>query len=133
MYGNFFDEIGLTGLSEDEKLVFVQHYQDELDARVGKKVLEGLPEDKIREYELVVAGDQTMIDNIMVENPDFKNDPIYNALAQTTNLPPDSKELIDEYAIVKWLNVNFPEYSEVVREISAGLKQEVKTNSRMFQ
>ena len=49
-------------------------------------------------------------------------------LQQASGLPADSPQLQAEYAATKWLEVNRPDYRDVVARTLEGLKQEIMQN-----
>ena len=50
-------------------------------------------------------------------------------LVEASNLPPDDSNLKAEFAATKWLELNRPDYRDVVAQTMAELRQEIM-NSR---
>ncbi len=122
----FLEEIGLNELPEEQKKPFLQHIYDELELRVGTKLSDGMTDEQLSEFESIIDRK----DNIVVAwlkkfAPDYKNDSGFSQLQKATGLNEDDSTLRAEYAATKWLEVNRPDYRNVVSEVLEGLKKEV--------
>ena len=124
----FLEEIGLGGMPSDQKEAFKSHMQEELETRVGAKMSEGLTKDQIAEFERIIDGDTATIQSILHSVGDYKNDEIYRLLITRAGFEEGSEELDTEYASVKWLTKNRPDYQQIVADVSAILKQEIIEN-----
>lgn len=126
----FLDELGLQDMPAAQKDAFLKHIYDELELRVGTKLSEGLSEDQLTEFEKIIDRDQqTIQDWVRVHAPDYVNDPMFVRLQQATNLDAGNTGLLAEYAATKWLEINRPDYRDVVTNVLEELKKEI-TNSR---
>ena len=121
----FLEENGLGGLPH--KAEFLEHLTEEHETRVGEAIAEGLPQETVDEFDGIVAGNIDII-NAFIAKSDYKNDPIYAKMAEKMGLAVDAPELNDEYASVKWLVANRPDYEEVIAKVAEEIKQEVLTN-----
>ncbi|MCL2038515.1 hypothetical protein FWG86_01240 [Candidatus Saccharibacteria bacterium] len=121
----FLAENGLDGLPH--KAEFLAHLAEEHETRVGEAIAEGLPKDIVDQFDGIVAGDLAVISDFLTKN-DYKNDPLYTQMAEKLQLAPDSPELNDEYASVKWLITNRPDYDAVIAKVGETIKQEVLAN-----
>lgn len=125
----FLEEIGLGDLPEDQKKPFLQHVYDQLEYRVGIRLSEGMSDDQLKEFESIIDRKQEVIDGwVQQYAPDYTNDPIFQKIQQATGMPVDSPNLKGEYTATKWLEVNRPDYRDVVAKTLAELKQEIMQN-----
>ena len=53
---------------------------------------------------------------------------MFQQLVKATGVSADDPRLKDEYAATKWLEVNRPDYREVVARVMDELKQEIAAN-----
>lgn len=126
----FLNELGLGSMPAEQKDAFLKHIYDELELRVGTKLSEGLSEEQLTEFEKIIDRDQSAIQNwVRVNSPDYINDPMFVRLQQATNLDAGDTGLLAEYAATKWLEVNRPDYRDVVANVLEELKKEI-TDSR---
>ena len=48
---NFLKEMGLSSMPEDKKQDFLNYIQEELEVRIGRRIAEGLSEEKLQEFD----------------------------------------------------------------------------------
>ncbi len=125
----FLKDIGLEGLPEDQKQPFLQHIYSELELRVGTRLSDGLSDAQLEEFEQIIDRKQDKImDWLSQHAPTYAQDQAFMKLQQATNLPADDPRLVAEYTATKWLEVNRPDYRDVVAAVLAELKQEILAN-----
>ena len=125
----FLQEIGLNDLPEEQKKPFLQHIYDELELRVGTKLSDGMSDDQLEEFESIIDRKNNIIDEWLVkEAPDYHNDPTFIQLQEATAIDVNDPNLRAEYAATKWLELNRPDYKQIVAQILDELKQEVISN-----
>jgi hypothetical protein len=125
----FLADIGLNDMPEDQKQAFLQHIYDELELRVGTRLSDGLSDQQLEEFEKIIDKDQAAIDNwIAVHVQDYQNDAIFQRMQQALQLDPADPNLKSEYVATKWLEVNRPDYRDVVKQVLEELKQEIISN-----
>jgi len=124
----FLEEVGLGSMPDDQKEAFKTHMQEELEARVGAKMSEGLSADQISEFERIIDGDPDTIQSVLDSVDDYQNDEIYKLLIERAGFEAGSEELNTEFASVKWLTKNRPDYQQIVAEVSSELKNEIVAN-----
>jgi hypothetical protein len=123
---NFLQSVGLGGMPAAQKQAFLQHIYEELELRVGTQLSEGLSDDQLKEFESFMNGDEDKIRGwLQVSLPGYEQSEDYTAFRK--NVPPETPELavLAEYASLKWLEVNRPNYKEVV---AAELGAEISAN-----
>ena len=47
----FLGEVGLSAMGEEEKKAFLEYVQEELEARIGEEIADGMTEEKMKEFE----------------------------------------------------------------------------------
>jgi len=128
----FLQDLGLDQLPEDQKQAFKEHIYNELELRVGVRLSEGLSEERLSEFESFVDRNEEKVKGWLAANvPSFASDPAYVQLRdENQNNPQPLSEigLMSEYASLKWLAMNRPNYREVVAQVLDELKQEIKNN-----
>lgn len=125
----FLTDIGLSDMPEEQKQAFLQHIYEELELRVGTKLSDGLSDQQLEEFEKIIDKDQTVIDNwIAVHVQDYQNDEIFKRMQQALRLDPADPNLKAEYVATKWLEVNRPDYRDVVKQVLEELKTEIMAN-----
>lgn len=126
---SFLNEVGLDNMPQDEKTAFLNHIYEELELRVGSKLSDGMSDAMLYEFEKILDKDMTLIDQwLEIHAGDYKNDDLFKALKNKTKLKSDSKKLKSDYAASKWLEVNRPDYKEVVAKSLEEIKQEIIQN-----
>lgn len=125
----FLNDIGLGNLPDDQKKPFLQHIYDELELRVGTRLSDGMNEAQLSEFESIIDHKDDVITTWLETNaPGFQTDETFARMQQAMNLPADDKGLRDEFAATKWLEINRPDYRDVVAKTLEELKQEIIQN-----
>lgn len=125
----FLKDIGLDGLPEEQKKPFLQHIYSELELRVGTKLSDGLSDEQLEEFEKIIDRDQEKIQSWLAEHaPAYVQEEAFTKLQEATKLPADDPRLVAEFTATKWLEVNRPDYRQVVAQVLEELKQEIITN-----
>jgi hypothetical protein len=125
----FLADIGLNNMPDDQKQAFLQHIYEELELRVGTKLSDGLSDQQLEEFEKIIDKDFTVIDSWLGAHvQDYANDEIFKRMQQALRLDPADPNLRAEYVATKWLEVNRPDYREVVRQVLEELKAEIVAN-----
>lgn len=125
----FLKELGLDQLPEEQRKSFLEHIYKELEARVGERLSEGMSDEKLQEFGSIIDRDQAAVDAFLTQYAaNYQQDPMFQRLAQVTGVPADDPRLRNEFAATKWLEVNRPDYRDVVTATMQELKQEIISN-----
>lgn len=125
----FLQEIGLNELPEEQKKPFLQHVYDELEIRVGTKLSDGMTDEQLEEFESIIDRKDNAVDKWLDKNmTDYYNDDSFIDLQKTTGMDVNDPNLRAEYVATKWLEINRPDYKQVVERLLNELKQEVMAN-----
>lgn len=125
----FLADVGLDSMPEAEKQAFLQHIYAELEERVGAKLSEGMSDEQLDEFAAIIDRNDEVVAKWLEDHAaDYKDDEVFKRIQNLTKLEADSPQLKSEYAATKWLEVNRPDYRDVVATVLDELKQEVKAN-----
>jgi len=125
----FLTDIGLGDLPDDQKRAFLQHTYEELELRVGTRLSEGLTDQQLEEFEKIIDRDQDVIENWLAAHvQDYTNDEVFKRMQVALNLDPADPVLKAEFVATKWLEVNRPDYRDVVKSVLEELKAEIIAN-----
>jgi len=123
---SFLEGLGVDDMPEAEMKAFLEHLQEEMEVRVGEKMSAGMTEVQIEEFEKIIDGDDRAIGAVLAGVGDYQGDEEYQRLKDASGLADGSPELLGEYASLIWLKKNCPQYAEIVRQVIADLKEEIK-------
>jgi len=109
----FLKELGLDQLPEDQQKSLLQHIYSELELRVGERLSQGMSDAQLEEFAGIIDKTPGAVDDFLAKHaPNYQQDP----------------RLKDEFAATKWLEVNRPDYRDVVAAVMADLKKEIIAN-----
>ena len=125
----FLEDVGLSAMPEEQKKPFLQHIYDELELRVGTKLSEGMSDGQLEEFESIIDRKDDVITQWLSKYaPDYHNDQSFGRIQQATGLDINDPGLRAEYTATKWLEVNRPDYRDVVASVLDELKKEISSN-----
>lgn len=125
----FLNQVGLGALPEEQKKPFLQHIYQELEMRVGTKLSDGMSDAQLEEFGLIIDRNDEVIKTWLNDNaPDYYNDNGFINLQKKTGLDPNDADLRAEYVATKWLEVNRPDYRDVVADVLNEIKKEIALN-----
>lgn len=125
----FLEEVGLAQLPADQKQAFLEQVYASLEERVGVRLSEGLSDEQLEEFEGIIDRKPEKVDAwLAVYAPQYSADPIFQRIQQATGLALEDPALRSEFAATKWLEVNRPNYRDVVAQVMNELKAEIAQN-----
>ena len=125
----FLQDVGLGELPADQKQAFLDHFREQLELRVGTRLSDGLSDAQLEEFESFIDRNEEKVNGWITANvTDYQNDQIYQQLK--SGAPENIPQLVvlSEYASLKWLGINRPDYREVVSQTMDELKREIISN-----
>lgn len=126
---NFLNDLGLSSLPEEQKKAFLQHVYDELELSVGTKLSEGLNEMQLQEFEAFVDRDEERVRAWFEKNmADYESRQDFQQLKASAPPEVDEVVVLSEYGSLKWLEMNRPDYRQVVASELDKIKQEIVAN-----
>ena len=125
----FLADVGLAGLPDEQKKPFLQLTYDQLEYKVGIRLSEGMTDQQLEEFESIIDRKEDVILTwLSTHAPNYQNEEVFQRLMQVSNLPANDPGLRAEYAATKWLEVNRPDYRDVVAATLDEIKQEIVKN-----
>lgn len=132
----FLQDVGLGSLPDDQKKMFLDHFREQLELRVGTKLSDGLSDAQLAEFESFIDRDEARVDAWLAANvPNYQEDQIYQQLrvgaesaSSEGGAPIPDVVVRSEYASLKWLGLNRPDYRDVVAQTMDELKAEIIAN-----
>lgn len=125
----FLTDVGLGDLPEDQKKAFLQHIYSELELRVGTKLSEGMSEDQLAQFEAFVDQDEQKVFAWFERYlPNYQEAPDFQSLKASAPADVSNVVLLSEYGSLKWLEMNRPDYKQVVAAELEKLKGEISQN-----
>lgn len=125
----FLQDLGLDQLPDDQKQAFKEHIYGQLELRVGTRLSDGLSDAQLAEFESFVDRKADKVQEWVSKNtPDYQNDENYKQLKENAPATIDDATLLAEYASLKWLALNRPDYQTVVAQVIEELKKEIGDN-----
>ena len=127
---NFLSDVGLAGLPDDQKQAFLQHIYEELELRVGTKLSEGLNEQQMGEFEAFVDQNEDKVRGWFTKYlPDYASRQDFVQLSHSAPQGTPELAVLCEYGSLKWLEMNRPDYRDVVASQLDALKKEISANA----
>ncbi|MCL1876499.1 DUF5663 domain-containing protein [Candidatus Saccharibacteria bacterium] len=124
----FLEELGLGAMPDEQKQAFLQHIYSELEVRVGEKLTDGMSDELLDEFGNFVDqnadGMKKWFDEYL---PDYADREDFKQLKEANQEAPETA-VMSEYGAMKWLQLNRPDYPEVVTATLEELKNEIKAN-----
>lgn len=122
------DELGLGSLAGQERAEFKEYVKTTLQERVGERLTEGMSDETLDEFGYFMDGNvdgmkQWLNDHI--EN--YQQDPNYQQFV-AANPNASEADILSSYGSLAWLQVNRPDYPEVVKQTLDGLREEISKN-----
>ena len=97
--------------------------------RVGTRLSDGMSDDQLGEFEEIIDRKDEMILNWLEKNiPNYFNDEVFQKMQSSMQLDASDPNLRAEYAATKWLELNRPDYRQVVAEVLDELRKEIIAN-----
>ena len=122
----FLADLGLAGMPEEQKKPFLQHTYVQLETKVGFRLSEGMSDAQLEEFESIIDRKEDVIVNwLSTHAPNYQSEEIFLRLMEASKLPATDPTLRAEYAATKWLEVNRPDYRDVVAATLDEIKQEI--------
>src|SRR5688572_13335331 len=85
----FLKDVGLDGLPEEQKKLFLQHVYEELELRVGTRLSDGMSDAQLQEFEAIIDRKMEAVDSWLSQFvPNYAADPGFVRMQQATQLPP---------------------------------------------
>ncbi len=115
-------ELGIQDLTPEEQHNII----DALTMKIGEALAADLNEKQLEEFQAIIDGEDAVINDWLAANdPGYADTPAYQELAaDSEGIPPEKL-----YAYSAWLQVNKPDFDDIV----AQTKAEVKANLDLYR
>lgn len=125
----FLEDVGLGGLPDDQKQMFLDYFREQLELRVGTRLSDGLSDAQLEEFESFIDRDEEKVNAWIAQHvPSYGEDKTYQSLKASAPEDVSPTALLAEYSSLKWLEINRPDYKDVVARTMNELKQEIIEN-----
>lgn len=122
----FMRNSGIDRLDDSTRTDLVRVMYEELELRVGTRLCDGLSDQQIAEFEAIIERDLEALGTwLQTHDPYFSETAEFKRLDAASAGKFDPLELVAEYAATKWLQINRPDYKEVVSAAVDELKEEL--------
>ena len=109
----------------------MQHIYQELELRVGTKLSEGMTATQMAEFEAFVDQSDSKVRAWFAANmPDYASRQDFVQLSQSAPQGTSELAILCEYGSLKWLELNRPDYRQVVASELEALKKEISDNAK---
>lgn len=125
----FLEEVGLDGLMGEKRQAFIQHTEQELELRIGQRMSSDLSEEQMQDFEGIMNNDSAVMEKYIARIGDYQNDDIYRRLLRFRGANEETPEILNEYLSIKWIQINRPDYREIVKMVLETLKAEIRANA----
>lgn len=126
---NFLQEIGLADLPEEQRQPFLEHIYSQLEMRVGTRLSDGLSDEQLGEFEAFIdRNEEAVMRWVGMYAPNYAADEAYAKLQASAPQGTSQLVILAEYASLKWLGMNRPDYRDVVKQVLDEIKTEVIAN-----
>ena len=125
----FLQDVGLGALPAEQKQMFLDHFREQLELRVGTRLSEGLSDAQLEEFESFIDRNDEKVNAWLATNvPQYDQDQIYQQLKAGAPAEIPQNVVLAEYASLKWLGIQRPDYRQVVSATMEELKSEIIAN-----
>lgn len=125
----FLEDVGLGSMPQEQKKPFLQHIYIQLEKKVGENLSDGMSEEQLGEFEAIIDRRDEIVQPWLQQHvSDYQSREDFQKVVQAMQAPADDPAVRSEYAATKWLEVNRPDYREVVARTLEGIKNEIAAN-----
>lgn len=97
--------------------------------RVGDALSKDMTPEQIVEFKKIADKDSSFIINwLSAFVPMYHSDTLFEKMQKTTGYDVADMRLLSEYAATKWLELNRPDYAQVVADVVSKMRQEIIDN-----
>lgn len=125
----FLDEVGLGALPPQEKQAFFEYLYSEVELRVGDALSKDMTPEQVVEFKKIADKDSSFIVNwLSAFVPMYHSDTLFEKMQKNTGYDVADTRLLSEYAATKWLELNRPDYAQIVADVVSKIRQEIIEN-----
>ena len=125
----FLDEVGLGELPPQEKQAFLEYLYSEVELRVGDALSKDMTPEQVVEFKKIADKDSSFIVHwLSAFVPMYHSDTLFEKMQKNTGYDVADTRLLSEYAATKWLELNRPDYAQIVADVVSKIRQEIIEN-----
>ena len=125
----FLDEVGLGALPPQEKQAFLEYLYSEVELRISDALSHNMTPEQVVEFKKIADKDSSFIMNwLSAFVPMYHSDTLFEKMQKTTGYDLADTRLLSEYAATKWLELNRPDYAQIVADVVSKMRQEILEN-----
>ena len=121
----FLEQVGLAGMPEDQRESFLQYVQDQFEIRIGEQFSNSLSEAQLEEFEKIGENDEETINAWLGMFENYKEDSVFKKLLENSGEPETSPEIINNFVTAKWLEVNYPQYPQMLEGVLKDMQNDI--------
>jgi hypothetical protein len=125
----FLEELGIKDIPEAQREKMRAQLTEELEDRIGEKVMANLSEEQITEFEGLFTQDDSHQHRWLQKNmPEYKQAADYKEFIKEAGVTEDQivpADVLADFVTVKWFETNSPDYQNLVKEAMEELKEEL--------
>lgn len=125
---NLLNELGLAELAGQEREEFKEYIKTTLQERVGERLTDGMSDETLDEFGYFMDGNVDGMKQWLSQHvPNYRDDPNFRQFRDSN---PDASEadILSSYGSLAWLQINRPDYPDVVKQTMDELKREITEN-----
>lgn len=123
--------LGLGNIPDDKKQALLQQLQEELEERVGEKLSAGMSEEQLAEFDALVENDEAANRWLQAHKPNYEQTDDFQAFLKELGVADAQSvpiNMLSNYAVASWIEINHPNYQEVVGETIEEMREELAHN-----
>jgi hypothetical protein len=124
-------DLGIADMPEDIRNEFMDSIEQLIQGRVNLKVVDRVSDELLDEYDDINNGP---IDNVKAwlkrVLPYYEGAADYKAVKEAA-VDMSEEDFVREYARVKWLGMNVPDYMQIIAETMNEVKEEILTQQEL--
>lgn len=125
---NLLNELGLVELAGQEREEFKEYIKTTLQERVGERLTDDMSDETLDEFGYFMDGNVDGMKQWLSQHvPNYQDDPNFQQFRDSN---PDASEadILSSYGSLAWLQINRPDYPDVVKQTMDELKREITEN-----
>lgn len=126
---DFLLEMGLGDMAEEHKKPFLKYIYEQLELRVGEVISKGMTPDQIDEFKRIAANDSAFSSRWLSENdPAYRTNSLFINILESTGYDEHDPRALINYVSARWLQLNKPDYSQIVANEISNIRREITAN-----
>jgi hypothetical protein len=125
----FLEELGIKNIPEAQREKMRAQLTEELEDRIGEKVMASLSEEQITEFESLFTQDESHQHQWLQEHvPEYEQAADYKEFVKEAGVTEGQAvpaDILADFVTVKWFEMNSPGYQATVKEAMEELKKDL--------